>query len=365
MAEPLKNMYNAEFFDSLYNELIAFVPDIDKKLFNSKVCTKEWKNLELKDRMYHVTRVVNSFLPNGFENSIPIILKLVHKLKQSKNISFGYMFLSDFIEQFGKDDLELSINAMEEVTQLISCEFAVRPFIINHPERLMQQMLKWSTHEHENVRRFSSEGCRPRLPWAVALPELKKNPSSILPILENLKDDSSEFVRKSVANNLNDITKDNPEIAIDIFKRWFGKSKNTDWIVKHASRTLLKQGNTELMEMFGFAAITDIKVDNFEIVEKEIVVGDGLEFVFDLINKSNKNQKIRLEYAIYYQKANGSLSKKVYMISEKEYAAGSSTRINRKQSFKPITTRKFHSGLHKVALVINGKELDLYEFNLK
>lgn len=364
MAEPLKNMFNQEFFTSLCDELIVLVPDFDPNLFNKKVYTEHWDKLELKERMYHVTRVVHSFLPEGFENSIPIILKLVKSLKQSKNISFGYMFLADYIEQYGQNNIELSLNAMQEVTQLISCEFAVRPFIIKYPEKLMKQMLIWSTHKHENVRRFSSEGCRPRLPWAVALPELKKDPSPIFPILENLKNDSSEFVRKSVANNLNDITKDNPEIAIDIFKRWYGQAKNTDWIVKHASRTLLKQGNSEMMKLFGFASVADINIVDFEVVKKKIKLGDYLEFSFKLTNRSNNDQKIRLEYAIYYQKANGTLSKKVYMISEKEYEANSITNIVRKQAFKPISTRKFHKGLHQVALVLNGNEGNKIDFSL-
>ena len=104
-------------------------------------------------------------------------------------------------------------------------------------------MLKWSKHKDPRVRRLASEGCRPRLPWAMALPDFKRDPSKILPILEQLKADSDVWVRKSVANNLNDISKDNPELAISIFKKWLGGNKETDWIVKHAARTLLKQGN--------------------------------------------------------------------------------------------------------------------------
>ena len=364
MGEPLKYMYNKQFFDFLCVEMKRILPDFEVELFNKTIYIQQWDSLELKERMYHVTKVLHGFLPEGFENAVPIILQLVSNLKHSKNISFGYMFVADYIEQYGIDQLNISINAMEEITQFMSCEFAVRPFIIRYPEVLMKQMLLWSKHEHEYVRRFSSEGCRPRLPWAMALPELKKDPSPILPILENLKNDSSEFVRKSVANNLNDITKDNPEIAIEIFKRWYGESQNTNWIVKHASRTLLKQGNPELMQLFGFGSLNDFKVEDFKIINNKISIGDSLEFLFKLKNESKQAQKVRLEYAIYYQKANGTLSKKVYMISEKEYAESSTTNIVRKQAFKPITTRKFHLGLHQVALVLNGVEGEANSFHL-
>ena len=230
---------------------------------------------------------------------------------------------------------------------------------------MMQQMLVWSKHEHWGVRRLASEGCRPRLPWAMALPNLKENPAPIIPILENLKNDPARFVRLSVANNLNDIAKDNPQTVIDLVKRWQGESKEVDWIIKHGSRTLLKQGNPEMMELFGFnSTAKSIRIENFQISIPEVKVGDSLEFSFNLLNKSNKRTKIRLEYGIYYQKANGTLTKKVHKISEKEYTENSTTQITRKHSFRVVTTRKLHPGLHQVAVIINGNEFEKYDFEL-
>lgn len=230
---------------------------------------------------------------------------------------------------------------------------------------MMKQMLVWSKHEHWGVRRLASEGCRPRLPWAMALPNLKENPAPIIPILKNLKNDPSRFVRLSVANNLNDIAKDNPEVVIDLAKRWQGESKDVDWIIKHGCRTLLKQGNSEVMKLFGFDSISnDINIENFQISIPKVKVGNSLEFSFNLLNNNNKRSKIRLEYGVYYQKANGTLIKKVHKISEKEYAENSATQISRKHSFRVVTTRKFHLGLHQVAVIINGKEFEKYDFEL-
>jgi 3-methyladenine DNA glycosylase AlkC len=229
----------------------------------------------------------------------------------------------------------------------------------------MNQMLTWSKHKHWAVRRLSSEGCRPRLPWHVALPNLKENPTPIIPILENLKNDTSEIVRKSVANNLNDIAKDSPETVINLAKKWQGESKNTDWVIKHGCRTLLKQGNAEVMKIFGFdTTIKNISIQNFQILTPKVKIGKSLEFDFELLNNNKKKAKIRLEYGIYYQKANGTLSKKVYKISEKEYAGNSITQITRKQSFRVITTRVFHLGLHQISIIINGNELEKYDFEL-
>jgi 3-methyladenine DNA glycosylase AlkC len=337
---------------------------------------EEWENRELMQRCRHITTVLKNFLPPDYKEAIAKIHELLNHLKDTHDFSevddtkFGLTLefggiLSDFVLQYGVDDYETSVKAIEEITQFTSCEFAVRPLILKYPDEMMKQMFAWSNHKHWGVRRLSSEGCRPRLPWAMALPDLKKNPAPIIPILENLKNDSSRFVRLSVANNLNDITKDNPKTVIDLAKKWQGKSENIDWIIKHGCRTLLKQGNPEVMELFGFGSVAkNINIKDFQISTPKVKVGDSLEFSFKLLNNNNKKTNIRLEYGLYYQKANGTLSKKVCKISEKEYAEHSTTKINRKHSFKVVTTRKLHPGLHQVAVIINGNEFEKYDFEL-
>jgi len=278
-------------------------------------------------------------------------------------LEYGWI-LDNFVEQYGLDDYKTSIKAIERITQFTSCEFAVRPFIIKYPKEMMKQMLVWSKHEHWGVRRLSSEGCRPRLPWAMSLPSLKENPTPIIPILENLKNDTSRFVRLSVANNLNDIAKDNPETVINLLKKWQGKSENIDWVLKHGSRTLLKQGNAEAMEIFGFGTVKNITIKNFKISTPKVKIGGSLEFGFKLMNNNHKKAKVRLEYGIYYQKANKTLSKKVCKISEKEYEKNSTTDIIRKHSFREVTTRVLHFGLHQVSIIINGREFEKHDFEL-
>jgi 3-methyladenine DNA glycosylase AlkC len=224
-------------------------------------------------------------------------------------------------------------------------------------------MLAWSEHENHKVRRLASEGSRPRLPWAMAVPALKKDVTLILPILENLKNDPSEFVRRSVANNLNDIAKDFPEVVLDIATRWTGISKETDAIIKHGSRTLLKQGHTEILAHYGLHT-KGIELSNFKVLTPKISIGDSVEFVFTVANTNAIEQKIRLEYAIFYPMKNGKFSKKVYKISERIFAPKETSTINRKQKFILITTRVFYPGLHKITLIVNGEEKAEGEFEL-
>nr|WP_129735040.1 DNA alkylation repair protein [Parabacteroides goldsteinii] len=377
MAEPFKNMYNEQFFDRFTKDLKLVIKDFDAREFVSQIMDNEWENRELKQRCMHITTILKKFLPADYKEAIAKILELLDYVKNTQpdfskidDTKFGLTLeygpvLDNYVEQYGLDDYETSVKAIEKITQFTSCEFSVHPFIIKYPDEMMQQMLVWSKHEHWGVRRLASEGCRPRLPWAMALPNLKENPAPIIPILENLKNDPARFVRLSVANNLNDIAKDNPQTVIDLVKRWQGESKEVDWIIKHGSRTLLKQGNPEMMELFGFnSTAKSIRIENFQISIPEVKVGDSLEFSFNLLNKSNKRTKIRLEYGIYYQKANGTLTKKVHKISEKEYAENSTTQITRKHSFRVVTTRKLHPGLHQVAVIINGNEFEKYDFEL-
>lgn len=377
MAEPFKNMYNEQFFDRFTKDLKVVINDFDAREFVSRIMDDEWENRELKQRCRHITTVLKEFLPTDYKDAIAKILELLDYVKSTypdfsviDDEKFGLTLeygaiLDNYVEQYGLDDYETSIRAIEKITQFTSCEFAVHPFIIKYPDEMMKQMLVWSKHEHWGVRRLASEGCRPRLPWAMALPNLKENPAPIIPILENLKNDPSRFVRLSVANNLNDIAKDNPETVIDLVKKWRGESKEVDWIIKHGCRTLLKQGNPEMMELFGFdSVIENISIDNFQIPTPKVKVGDSLEFSFKLLNHNDKKVRIRLEYAIYYQKANGTLTKKVHKISEKEYAADSVTQITRRHSFRVVTTRKLHLGLHQIAVIINGNEFEKYSFEL-
>jgi len=372
---PLKDMFNKQFFDRFTKDLKLVINDFNTRKFVSQIMDDKWEEKEFKQRCWFITTVLKDFLPADYKNAIAKILELLDAIKDRYDFSevndeafglsleYGWI-LDNFVEQFGVDDYETSIKAIERITQFTSCEFAVRPFIIKYPQKMMKQMLIWSKHKHWGVRRLSSEGCRPRLPWAMALPNLKEDPTPIIPILENLKNDVSRFVRLSVANNLNDIAKDNPETVINLAKKWQGKSENVDWVIKHGCRTLLKQGNAGAMEIFGFDAVKNITIKDFKISTPKVKMGESLEFGFKLINNSAKNVKIRLEYGLYYQKANKTLSKKVCRISEKEYNKNSITPITRKHPFKIVTTRVLHPGLHQVSVIINGKEFEKHDFQL-
>jgi len=306
MPEKLKDILfppeKVRLFGSLLKEVY---PEFKEEDFFNRVCDENWPDRALKEKMRHTTRSLRSFLPDDFKKAVELLIAIVPKVT-----GFEAIVLPDYVEVYGLKHWDISLPALGELTQCGSSEFAIRPFLIKNPEAAMQYMNKWADSENFKVRRFASEGCRPRLPWGLGVPALKKDPTLILPILEKLKNDPEEFVRKSVANNLNDISKDHPELVLEICKQWQGTSKNTDWIIKHACRTLLKQGNKKAMLLFGFANPDKMKTENLNFSKDAPQIGEDISFSFALILNTRKKQKVRIEYAVHFVKSSGKTSKK-------------------------------------------------------
>jgi len=358
MAEPLKNMYNRPYLEKFAGVFVKIYPAFNVKQFLKKVFDSEWEGRELKQRMSHIARCLHEVLPGDYRKNISILKKAVPEFK-----GFLSMIFPDYVEQFGLNDPKTSVPALMLFTQYGSSEFAVRPFIIKYPEILMPELLKWAKHKNHHVRRLASEGSRSRLPWAIALPEFKRDPVPVLKILEVLKADESEYVRKSVANNLNDISKDNPAIAFETAKRWYGKNKNTDWIVKHGLRGLLKKGNTEALKLFGWHGSKGIETSGFKLSSTKVPNGGKFEFSFAVTPVKPVNENVRLEYTIDFLTSTGKTGRKIFKITEGKLEKGKTYNFRRKHSFKDLTTRKHFKGRHKIAIIVNGEkavEKDFY-----
>jgi 3-methyladenine DNA glycosylase AlkC len=363
--EPFKNLYNERFYLILSQHLKNCLVCFNEQEFMALMLCDKFETLELKERMSHTNAVMHQFMPTDFSQAADVLIKLIESLTTSgiTEGSVEYMFLPEYIETYGIDHYQKSVEVMEKITKFTSGEFAVRPFLIKYGNQMLAQMVLWSQHEHYRVRRLASEGSRPRLPWAIALPEYKKNPADILPILHLLIDDPTEIVRRSVANNLNDIAKDNPQVVIDFVKKYIGKSEQFDRTLKHASRTLLKQACPDTLALFGYDS-KGIELTEFEVITEDVNFGECVQFSFTLKNTSTISKKIRLEYGLYFLKKNGQLSKKVFKISERTLAANETHHVDRKQSFKAISTRVLYPGKHQVSIILNGKEFAPKDFVL-
>lgn len=350
MPEPLKNYIHSDLIAQLSKALKKVDSKFNSAGFEKAVFDKEWKNRELKQRIRHVTNCLNEFLPYPYRKQLTILCSVASGFR-----GLGALIFPDFVEVYGLEDIDASLDALETLTQYSTGEFAIRPFISKEQDKVMKRMKDWAKHPNEHVRRLSTEGCRPRLPWASPLPAFKKNPKAVLEILDLLKADPSEYVRRSVANNLNDIAKDNPQLVLKTAKSWYSKSEETNKLIKHACRTLLKQGDPQALAIFGFSKESKASVKNLKVSKNKISIGDTLAFSFDLHNETKKAQSLRVEYIVYFVKSNGTHSKKVFQHSAKNFPSGTSS-LQKKHRFTDFTTRKHYPGEHHIAIAVNGVE---------
>ena len=359
MAEAWKDKLNHDSISGLAQSIKAVYNPFPAEEFMKSTMDKTWKDLELMARGRKITENMKKYLPQDYKEALGILNKVV----DSCDLLFGLCFPT-YVEMYGQDESnwDLSMRAMELYTQYSSSEFAVRPFIIKHEKRMMKQMYAWSKHENEHVRRLSSEGCRPALPWGQALNSFKKDPSPIMPILEQLKTDSSAYVRKSVANNINDISKTHPDLITKLATSWYGKNELTDWIVKHGCRTLLKKGNRDVLAIFGYHDVNAVEVSDFAINKKTAAIGEEIDFSFSIMAK--EATKVRLEYGIDYMKSNGKRNKKIFQISEISLKKDQKKPYTKTHSFEDLSTRKHYTGTHSITLIINGAGQGTLDFEL-
>ena len=359
MADRLKDQFfQHPFFQRLASEITKVDPAFDRARFFELVFSPEWEQLALKARMRHASEALGQTLPADFRTALRILLAV-----ESSFSGFDHLLFADFVERFGVDDWEASLPALE-VLNRTSAEFAVRPFIRRYPDRTLAQLLAWTSHPDPHVRRLSSEGCRPRLPWGTALEELKADPSPILPILERLKDDPAEGVRRSVANNLGDIAKDHPDLAVSIGARWIAESKDRAPLVKHALRDLLKKGHRGALGLVGVPRSAAVVIDRIAVVPKRVPLGGTATLRITGRSTARKAQRVRLEYAITYARPGGRTGRKVFQIADLDLAAGARLDLARKLNFADRSIRQHYAGPHVATLIVNGREAGSARFSL-
>lgn len=355
--------YNRSSIGELASRINAVYPALRRDDFVAGIMDETWNTLELKARMRQITIHLGKCLPADYKQALGILDKVIAGYPAG-NVDSGLLYFPDFVEVYGQDERhwDLSMNALERYTSYSTAEFAVRPFIIRNEDRMMAQMAIWAKHDNEHVRRLASEGCRPALPWGQALPRFKKDPSPVLRILEKLKNDPSLYVRKSVANNLNDISKTHPDFIAGLAKDWYGKSGHTDWIVKHGCRTLLKKANREVLGIFGFADADCANIHSFALGAASVSIGENITFSFGI--EAKKETKVRLEYGIDYVKANGNRSRKIFKISEPSLRKSAIKSYTKTHSFADTSSRKHYPGIHSVTLIVNGVERGTLDFEV-
>ncbi|KTC12490.1 DNA alkylation repair protein [Pseudomonas marginalis ICMP 9505] len=359
-APALKEIFNAERLQHIATEMSAVYPAFDAKGFlaHAKAGLAE---LSVMQRVARVSESLHAVIALDYAQT----LTLLYALAPCLNSAFVSLCLPHYVASYGQGDFTRSMAALKYFTTFGSAEFAIRPFLLHDLKRTLAVLQTWSLDANEHVRRLASEGSRPRLPWSFRLAEVQANPALCAPILDNLKADSSLYVRKSVANHLNDITKDHPEWVLSLIEGWNLDNPHTAWIARHALRSLIKQGNTRALTIIGAGAKAEVKIHHLAVTPAVINLGERISLSFSLESTATTAQKLVVDYAIDYVKSAGHRAAKVFKLKAFMLGAGEHQSIRREQHIRQLTTRKHYPGKHWVHVLVNGEKLASAEFELR
>jgi 3-methyladenine DNA glycosylase AlkC len=360
-APLLKDFIDRESVEAIAESIATVAAGVRSEQIVRDVFDDEWEGRALKQRIRHIAVTCRSYLPEEYPEALAIMRSA------AEIVEAGWMSVwafNDFVEEYGVADPDISLPALEQFTRLASAEFAVRPFIKRYPDRMAAQMLAWSQDPDPLVRRLASEGFRPRLPWGMGIPSLKKDPGPIIPILATLRSDSSEDVRRSVANNLNDISKDHPDLVVQLLDEWANDTEEMRALTKHALRTLLKTGDPGALELLGFSPDPAVEIVELEVDPAAVPIGGSVDFVAQLRSSAQQVQPLMIDYAVLYQTSSGSGSRKVFKGSVVQLMPGETVSIKRKVSLAQRTTRRIFPGPHEVEVQVNGVVLGSVRFDV-
>ena len=373
MAEAFKNWLNKDVISLMASHFAKHYANFNQHGFIDDA-TDNLDSLELKARTKQITQAMIQHLPDDFETAGDILLASLGKpLGDSVSDSttdeqgiagWAIMSLTYYVALQGQEHFDYSMTLLKAMTKRATAEFDIRFFLISAPTKTLATLNSWINDNDHHIRRLVSEGTRPRLPWGMQLRQFIDDPSPIIKLLEQLKDDPSEYVRRSVANSLNDISKDHPDLVADITEQWLlNASKDRQRLLRHACRTLLKAGHTKTLSLFGFKPVA-LKSASLIVSKKEVILGESLEFELELHSESKTAQSLMVDYIIHHQKANGKISAKVFKLRTMTLLANKPLQLVKKHAIKPISTRKYYPGLHSLEIMINGQSVAKVDFKL-
>jgi len=358
-APALKEIFNAERLQHIADEMSAVYPAFKAKAF-LKHAQDGLAELSVMQRMARVSESLHAVLPLDYEDSLHVLRELAPRL----NSGFVSMCLPHYVASYGGHAFDTSMDALKYFTTFGSSEFAIRYFLRSDLKRSLERMHDWTCDENHHVRRLASEGSRPRLPWSFRLEAVQADPQLAAGILDRLKADESLYVRKSVANHLNDVTKVHPEWVLDTIEGWSLDNKHTAWIAKHALRSLIKQGDMRALTVIGAGAKAEVELLDVRVEPAVVRLGEAITLSFTVKSMVAHEQRLVIDYAIEYVKANGGVSRKVFKLKTLGLAGFGTGVVRRNQVIKDFTTRKHFAGRHGVQVMVNGEVLGSAAFEV-
>jgi len=368
MAEPLKHLVGLDLAGQLAENISSVMPNFNAGEFKT-LFAEQYLALELMPRCHLLADCLYAVLPKDYPTALKIILGSLGPVHRSTDdfsaVSFLHLPFSLFVAKHGLEYFQESMAAQYEITQRFTAEFSIRVFIEHYPEQSFELFQRWIKDPNPHVRRLVSEGTRPRLPWASRLRKLQADPSPIIPILEALKDDSDLYVRRSVANNLNDIGKDHPQLVYQLLAKWKNDSNNhRDWVISHALRSAIKRCEPEALALLGYMDAEGIETSDSSITPDQTDIGKSVRISTTLSNQGVQSKALMVDFAVHYIKANGGIRPKVFKWCQVELSGSKEKTLSKKINLSNLSTRTHYAGAHRVDIIINGQWSYLGTFDL-
>jgi 3-methyladenine DNA glycosylase AlkC len=368
VAEPLKNSYGPEVPARIGAMIVAVEPDFPVDAFLAHALDG-FEALELTPRARHVARALALHLPEDYERAVDILVRSLGPTIEGDELTgmdgFLYLPYVFFVADRGLEHWEASMRAQYELTQRFTAEYSIRAFIDHEPERTHARLREWTADPSPHVRRLVSEGTRPRLPWAPRLQRFVLDPAPVLELLELLKDDPALYVRRSVANNLNDIGKDHPDVLVETCAAWeVDAGDERRWVIRHALRSAVKRGDVGALAVLGFSEPNAAELTSFDIAPSRPGIGDSLRVAFDLRNAGSRRARFNVDLRVHFAKASGRTSPRMFKVREVELEAGESVTLSKSISLQQRTTRTHYPGDHAVEVVVNGASTPAGSFRI-
>lgn len=378
MATDLKQLLPLEAAHQLAEQLARAGATVHRARWQQAIGA-DFEDLGLMDRGRRLAQVMGQFLPPDFALAGPLLVRAMGRPMgldargeptASGDVPSGFFYLphSMYIARHGLHHLPEALHAQHALTQRFTAEFSLRPFLQQHPQATLAHLTQWAVDDSAHVRRAASEATRPRLPWAARLPDFVRDPAPVLPLLTRLRDDPSAYVRRSVANHLNDIGKDHPEMLIALARQWLDDAPvpaSRQHLLRHALRTAIKRGDAQALALFGHGQVSPLQIQSASITPSRVRIGDSITLRCQLHNPTAQQTRVLADWRVHYVKVNGTLSPKVFKGATVQVEAHSCVLLQKTLPLRQMSTRTHHPGRHSVEIALNGQVHTLGHFDLQ
>ena len=358
MAQRLKDLFAEDVPGRIADMIKRVDPDFDRTAFET-AALDGFGPLDLTDRARHIAAAMATYLPANRREAIDILIASLGPARDTEDLegmeAFLYLPHVYFVAQHGLECFETAMNAQYELTRRFTAEFSIRVFLEEDTSATLERLNQWAEDPDPHVRRLVSEGTRPRLPWAPRLRRFIDDPTPVIQLLDKLANDSSPYVRRSVANNLNDISKDHPDLAMATAKRWQASDPPAPrFVLAHGLRSLVKQGHAGALEVLGFTHGSPARIE-FGCDPQNVEIGGRVRIEVSVDNPTETPISVLVDLVVHFVKANGSTTPKVFNGAETLLEPGAMATIRKSISLAVHTTRTPYPGTHLVDVMVNGE----------